>query len=203
MAITLNGTTGVTTPAVSGDGSGLTALPSAQLTGTVATSQIADANVTTAKIADANVTTAKITDANVTTAKIADANVTQGKLADQSVNEAKMQVSNAPTNGYVLSAQSGNTGGMTWAEAATGASTEANGVGSYGILRMVNPNNGSYWNTGPAGTTHASSNLIWVTVKIDVTNSSPTRSGTWRVMSGTDGTTGTVADTKMLMVRIA
>mgnify|MGYP003642784306 CR=1 FL=1 len=33
MAITLNGTTGVTTPAVSGDGSGLTALPSAQLTG--------------------------------------------------------------------------------------------------------------------------------------------------------------------------
>lgn len=33
MAITLNGTTGVTTPAVSGDGSGLTALPAAQLTG--------------------------------------------------------------------------------------------------------------------------------------------------------------------------
>jgi len=28
-----------------------------------------------------------------------------------------MQVSNAPTNGYFLSAQSGNTGGMTWAEA--------------------------------------------------------------------------------------
>ena len=107
MTITLHGTNGITTPAVAGDGSDLTALPAAQLTGTVATSQIADANVTTAKI----------TDANVTTAKIADANVTQGKLADQAVNEAKMQVSNAPTNGYFLSAQSGNTGGLTWAEA--------------------------------------------------------------------------------------
>ena len=138
MTITLHGTNGITTPAVAGDGSDLTALPAAQLTGTVATSQIADANVTTAKIADANVTTAKITDANVTTAKItdanvttakiADANVTQGKLADQAVNEAKMQVSNAPTNGYFLSAQSGNTGGMTWAEAGgdpTGSSAEA------------------------------------------------------------------------------
>ena len=61
----------------------------------------------------------------VDTAAIADANVTQAKLAGEAVNESKLQVSNAPTNGYFLSAQSGNTGGMTWAEAggdATGAS---------------------------------------------------------------------------------
>ena len=81
---------------------------------------IADDAVDADAIAANAVITAGILNANVTTAKIADANVTQGKLADQSVNEAKMQVSNAPVNGYVLSAQSGNTGGMTWAEAASG-----------------------------------------------------------------------------------
>ena len=53
----------------------------------------------------------------VATADIVDANVTQAKLAGEAVNESKLQVSNAPTNGYFLSAQSGNTGGMTWAEA--------------------------------------------------------------------------------------
>ena len=51
---------------------------------------------------------------------IADGSITQPKLAAEAVNESKLQVSNAPTNGYVLSAQSGNTGGMTWAEAASG-----------------------------------------------------------------------------------
>ena len=43
--------------------------------------------------------------------------VIQTNITDQAINEAKMQISNAPTNGYVLSAQSGNTGGLTWAEA--------------------------------------------------------------------------------------
>ena len=37
-------------------------------------------------------------------------------IADNIVDEANLKVSNAPTNGYVLTAQSGNTGGMTWAE---------------------------------------------------------------------------------------
>jgi hypothetical protein len=36
-------------------------------------------------------------------------------LVDESVNEAKLKVSNSPTNGYVLSAQSGASGGLTWA----------------------------------------------------------------------------------------
>ena len=34
---------------------------------------------------------------------------------DNTVSEAKLQVSNAPTNGYYLQAQSGNAGGLTWA----------------------------------------------------------------------------------------
>ena len=166
MAITLNGTTGVTTPAVSGDGSGLTALPAAQLTGTVATSQIADANVTTAKIADAN----------VTTAKIADANVTQGKLADQAVNEAKLQVSNAPTNGYMLTAESGNTGGLTWAAAPTSSTTNG-AVGTYGFFYKYS--SVSYY----MGGTLAGSSLYPSSVGVWYTGT--TMSGTWRAMGHT------------------
>jgi len=37
-------------------------------------------------------------------------------IAGDVVDEANLKVSNAPTNGYFLSAQSGNTGGLTWAE---------------------------------------------------------------------------------------
>ena len=37
-------------------------------------------------------------------------------IADNIVDEANLKVSNDPSNGYFLSAQSGNTGGMTWAE---------------------------------------------------------------------------------------
>jgi len=38
-------------------------------------------------------------------------------IADNVVDEANLKVSNSPTNGYVLTAQSGNTGGLTWADA--------------------------------------------------------------------------------------
>ena len=36
-------------------------------------------------------------------------------ITDNTVDEANLKVSNAPTNGQFLSAQSGNTGGLTWA----------------------------------------------------------------------------------------
>ena len=38
-------------------------------------------------------------------------------ITDDVVDEANLKVSNSPTNGYFLSAQSGNTGGLTWAAA--------------------------------------------------------------------------------------
>jgi len=76
--------------------------------------------VTGAQLADDAVNSEHYTDGSVDTAHIADVNVTQGKIADQAINEAKMQISNAPTNGYMLTAQSGNTGGLTWAEASSG-----------------------------------------------------------------------------------
>jgi hypothetical protein len=45
-------------------------------------------------------------------------------IAESVVNESKLQVSNTPTDGHVLTAQSGNTGGMTWQVPGTGAFEE-------------------------------------------------------------------------------
>ena len=80
---------------------------------------------------DDTVSSAKIQNGAVIEAKLSTGAVTQAKVADQAINEAKLQISNAPTNGYVLTAQSGNTGGMTWelaAAGATGGNNNANGV---------------------------------------------------------------------------
>jgi len=46
-------------------------------------------------------------------------------IAGNVVDEANLKVSNAPTNGYFLSAQSGDTGGMTWAASAAGGTSTA------------------------------------------------------------------------------
>ena len=48
-------------------------------------------------------------------------------IADNVVDEANLKVSNSPTNGYALTAQSGNTGGLTWA-AMSGGATSLNGL---------------------------------------------------------------------------
>jgi len=45
-------------------------------------------------------------------------------IADNVVDEANLKISNTPTNGYVLTAQSGNTGGLTWAAAASGGGAD-------------------------------------------------------------------------------
>jgi hypothetical protein len=49
-------------------------------------------------------------------------------VADNIIDEANLNVSNAPTDGHMLTAQSGNTGGLTWA-AAGGASIDEANVG--------------------------------------------------------------------------
>ena len=54
--------------------------------------------------------------------------VAQTYIADQAINEAKLQVSNAPTNGYVLTARSAATGNMTWESLGTSFDTAGTGV---------------------------------------------------------------------------
>ena len=80
---------------------------------------------------DDTCSTVKIQNGAITEPKLSTGAVTQAKVGDQAINEAKLQISNAPTNGYVLTAQSGNTGGMTWqlaAAGATGGNSNGNGV---------------------------------------------------------------------------
>jgi len=66
------------------------------------------------------------TDVAANTAKVTNAThtgevtgATALTIADNVVDEANLKVSNSPTNGYFLSAQSGNTGGLTWAAVAS------------------------------------------------------------------------------------
>jgi hypothetical protein len=92
--------------------------------GEIATSMLADDAVTAAKIADDAVvaaaiaddaiTSALIADDAITSALIADDAVVQAAIADDAVDEARLQISNAGSNGQVLSKESGNTGGLTW-----------------------------------------------------------------------------------------
>lgn len=62
-------------------------------------------------------------------------------IADNIVDEANLKVSNAPTNGYFLSAQSGAAGGLTWAAASSEIQqTEIVGSISTGTLDLSTGN---------------------------------------------------------------
>ena len=52
----------------------------------------------------------------ISTGGVKDDAASQAKIADEAIDEARLQVSNAGTNGQFLSKQSGNTGGLTWAD---------------------------------------------------------------------------------------
>ena len=84
--------------------------------------EIADDAVTADKLANSINTeiaanTAKTSNATHTGEVLGSTSLT---IADNVVDEANLKVSNTPTNGYVLTAQSGNTGGLTWAAASSG-----------------------------------------------------------------------------------
>jgi len=124
--------------------------------------------------------------------------VAQANIADQAINEAKMQISNAPTNGYFLSAQSGNTGGLTWAEAGGGGK----------VLQVVNvssntnaaTSNTAWTDTGIslAITPSATSSKVMVMVNGTIAGKATTYSAGCAVMRGTTpiggGSAGRYAD---------
>ena len=84
--------------------------------GTLAAARVATLNQNTTGNA-ATVTT----NANLTGEVTSSGNATT--IADNVVDEANLKVSNSPTNGLFLQAQSGNTGGLTWAVAGGGDPT--------------------------------------------------------------------------------
>ena len=73
--------------------------------------------ISTGGVKNDAVTAGKIPANAIGSSEIADDAVDQGAIADEAVDEARLQISNAGTNGQFLSKQSGNTGGLTWADA--------------------------------------------------------------------------------------
>ena len=95
-------------------------------------------------------------------------------IADDSIVEGKLDVSNAPTNGYFLQAQSGEGGGLTWAAVtapteATQANMEAEATGSLFVppdLVKNSPGVAKFWVYWEQSGTHsmlASYNMTSVT----------------------------------------
>jgi hypothetical protein len=86
--------------------------------GSIDTVHIGDDQVTADKLANSinsaiAANTAKVSNATHTGEVTGDTALT---IADNVVDEANLKVSNSPVNGYALTAQSGATGGLTWAE---------------------------------------------------------------------------------------
>ena len=89
--------------------------------GSIDTAHIGDDQVTADKLANSinseiAANTAKVTNATHS-GEVTGA--TALTIADDVVDEANLKISNAGTNGYFLQKQSGNTGGLTWAEVDT------------------------------------------------------------------------------------
>ena len=96
--------------------------------GSTSTGLIGETQIATAMVSDDAITYAKMQDTSTanrilgaaSAGTIGEVQVATDMIADAQVDESKLKISNTPTNGYFLSAQSGNTGGLTWAEAGGG-----------------------------------------------------------------------------------
>ena len=116
----------------------------------VATAEIQDDAVTTDKLAN-SINTAITANTNKVTNATHSGEVTGSgalTIAGNVVDEANLKVSNNPTNGYMLTAQSGATGGLTWAEASSGAMTliSTNTLSSAAASVTVSGMNSTYKN---------------------------------------------------------
>ncbi len=110
---------------------------------------ISDNAVGTDQLVDSGVTNSKIATQAVTAAKIQDGCISLVKMASQSVDEDNLYISNSGSNGQFLSKQSGNSGGLTWADA---GGTTING----------NTDNYVVTGTGTSNTLQGESGLLFV-----------------------------------------
>ena len=111
--------------------------------GSIDTAHIADAQVTHAKLANDCIDGDNIQDDVVNSEHIAAGAVDLEHMSSQSVDEDNLYISNAGTNGQFLQKQSGNNGGLTWADAST-SSGGATGGG----------NDTVFWENGQTVTTN-------------------------------------------------
>jgi len=85
----------------------------ANISGTIATAQIADNAITSAKISDNQIVTAKVSDLQITTAKIADDSITPDKLSNTSVTAGSYELATITVDaqGRINAASAGSAGG--------------------------------------------------------------------------------------------
>ena len=76
--------------------------------------------------------------------------ISTGGVKDDTADESKLKVSNAGTNGQFLTKQSGNTGGLTWADGAS-EGTEVKSTGESGTTKFlrVDGDGTSSWQVPP------------------------------------------------------
>nr|BAR30142.1 T7-like tail fiber [uncultured Mediterranean phage uvMED] len=119
-----------------------------------------------------------------------------GEPSDETVSEDKLKVSNSPVNGYFLSAQSGNTGGLTWAApvatSCTGNSATATALATARAINGVN-----FDGTAAITVTAAAGTLSGNTLNSSVVTSSLTSLGD---LAGLTVTGDLVVDTSTLKV---
>ena len=103
--------------------------------GTKIINMVTGGSVVTANTAKTGITSSQANAITANTSKVTNAThsgevtgATALTIADNVVDEANLKVSNTPTNGYALTAQSGNTGGLTWAEISGGGGGDITGV---------------------------------------------------------------------------
>ena len=99
-----------------------------------------------------------------------------GEPSDATVSEAKLNVSNSPVNGYFLSAQSGNTGGLTWA-APVATSCTGNSATATALATARAINGVDFDGTAAITVTAAAGTLTGTTLKSTVVTSSLTSLG--------------------------
>ena len=104
----------------------------------------AKTGITTGQANAITANTAKVTNATHT-GEVTGA--TALTIADNIVDEANLKVSNTPVNGYVLTAQSGDTGGLTWAADSGGCWEKLNTITISGTTSQIEHEEAHYTST--------------------------------------------------------